>query len=34
LVRETAVNTLGVIGLPEAKDALDYLYKALSDSES
>lgn len=33
-VREAAVNALGVIGPPEASDAVDVLVKSLYDSES
>ncbi|EGR34180.1 HEAT repeat protein [Ichthyophthirius multifiliis] len=33
-VREAAVNTLGLIGLPEAKQAIEPLYNALNDPES
>lgn len=33
-VRETAVSTLGLIGMPEVEASVESLYAALSDSES
>lgn len=32
-VREAALNTLGIISLPEAKESIEHVYKCLSDQD-